>query len=88
LSAVSGVEVRVIPYTGFSPVRPRQSVYGLHSANLRGDILGGLTAAVIALPLALGMGVSSGAKAVAAVYGAVSAGLFAAGDDLDKKVVG
>ena len=35
-------------------------VHGLHFKNLRGDFFGGLTAAIVALPLALAFGVSSG----------------------------
>ena len=31
-------------------------IHGLHFNNLRGDLLGGLTAAVVALPLALAFG--------------------------------
>ena len=31
-------------------------IHGLHRRNLRGDLLGGLTAAVVALPLALAFG--------------------------------
>lgn len=46
--------------------------------NLRGDIFGGLTAAVIALPMALAFGVASGAGPVAGLYGAVLVGFFAA----------
>ena len=46
--------------------------------NLRGDIYGGLTAAVVALPLALAFGVSSGAGPVAGLYGAIIVGFFAA----------
>ena len=32
----------------------------LGTANLRGDLFGGLTAAIVALPLALAFGVASG----------------------------
>ena len=46
--------------------------------NLRGDIYGGLTAAIIALPLALAFGVSSGAGPIAGMYGAIFVGFFAA----------
>ncbi|MBP0007166.1 MULTISPECIES: SulP family inorganic anion transporter [unclassified Roseofilum] len=46
--------------------------------NLQGDIFGGLTATVIALPMALAFGVASGAGAEAGLYGAVLVGLFAA----------
>ena len=31
-------------------------IHGLHRRNLKGDLLGGLTAAVVALPLALAFG--------------------------------
>src|SRR5210317_497097 len=42
------------------------------------DFTGGLTAAVVALPLALAFGMASGAGPVAGVYGAVLVGFFAA----------
>ncbi|MBD2773793.1 SulP family inorganic anion transporter [Iningainema tapete] len=50
----------------------------IHFRNLRGDIFGGLTTAVVSLPLALAFGVASGAGAVAGLYGAVCVGFFAA----------
>lgn len=50
----------------------------IHTRNLRGDILGGLTAAIVSLPLALTFGVASGAGAEAGLYGAILVGLFAA----------
>ena len=53
-------------------------VGGLHFRNLRGDLFGGVTAAVVALPLALAFGVSSGAGAIAGLYGAIIIGFFAA----------
>ena len=46
--------------------------------NLRGDFYGGITAAVVALPLAIAFGVASGAGPVAGLYGAICVGLFAA----------
>jgi SulP family sulfate permease len=49
-----------------------------HFDNLRGDIFGGLTAAIVSLPLALAFGVASGAGAIAGLYGAVCVGFFAA----------
>jgi SulP family sulfate permease len=45
--------------------------------SLRGDIFGGLTAAVVALPLALAFGVASGAGPIAGLYGAIAVGFFA-----------
>ncbi len=53
-------------------------VNGLHFNNLRGDVYGGLTAAVVALPLAMAMGVSSGVGPIAGMYGAIFVGFFAA----------
>jgi len=53
-------------------------IHGLSFDHLRGDIYGGLTAAVVALPLALAFGVASGAGPVAGLYGAVFVGFFAA----------
>jgi SulP family sulfate permease len=50
----------------------------LKFTNLRGDVLGGLTAAVVALPLALAFGVSSGIGPIAGLYGAICVGFFAA----------
>lgn len=47
-------------------------------SNLRGDLYGGFTAAVIALPLALAFGVISGLGAEAGLYGAIILGFFAA----------
>ena len=48
------------------------------TSNLRGDIYGGLTAGVVALPLALAFGEASGAGPIAGVYGAIIVGFFAA----------
>ena len=46
-------------------------------AALRRDAFGGLTAAVVALPLALAFGVASGAGPIAGLYGAIATGFFA-----------
>ena len=45
--------------------------------NVRGDFLGGLTAAVVALPMALAFGIASGAGASAGLWGAILVGFFA-----------
>ena len=45
---------------------------------LRGDIFGGLTSMVLALPVALGFGIASGMGASAGLYGAIIVGFFAA----------
>ena len=49
--------------------------YDFHT--LRGDVFGGLTATVVALPFALAFGVASGLGAAAGLYGAIAVGFFA-----------
>ena len=46
--------------------------------HIKGDLFGGLTAAVVALPMALAFGVASGAGPEAGLWSAVLIGLFAA----------
>ncbi|HDY7907837.1 TPA: SulP family inorganic anion transporter [Vibrio vulnificus] len=46
--------------------------------NLKGDLFGGVTTAIISLPLALAFGVASSAGAEAGLWGAILVGLFAA----------
>ncbi|ARD45859.1 SulP family inorganic anion transporter [Colwellia sp. PAMC 21821] len=46
--------------------------------SLKGDIFGGVTTAIISLPLALAFGVASGAGAEAGLWGAILVGFFAA----------
>ncbi len=55
-------------------------VHGLHLRNLRGDLLGGVTAAVVALPLALAFGNAALGQggAIYGLYGAVVVGFIAA----------
>lgn len=50
----------------------------LSTKHLSGDLFGGLTAAIVALPLALAFGVQSGMGAIAGLYGAIAVGIFAA----------
>lgn len=45
--------------------------------NIKQNLLGGITAAVIALPLGLAFGVASGLGAAAGIYGAIILGFFA-----------
>ena len=47
-------------------------------ATLRGDILGGITAAIVSLPVALAFGLAAGLDPAAGIYGAISVGFFAA----------
>ncbi len=55
-------------------------IYGMNLKNLRGDLLGGLTAAVVALPLALAFGNAALGEggAIYGLYGAVVVGFLAA----------
>ena len=43
---------------------------------LRGDLFGGVTSTIVALPVALGFGVASGLGAAAGLYGAIAVGFF------------
>ena len=47
------------------------------TSNMRGDIYGGITTGIIALPLALAFGEASGAGPIAGVWGAIFVGFFA-----------
>lgn len=55
-------------------------IHGFHLRNIRGDVLGGVTAAVVALPLALAFGNAALGEggAIYGLYGAVIVGFFAA----------
>lgn len=55
-------------------------IKGFHTRNLRGDLLGGVTAAVVALPLALAFGNAALGQggAIYGLYGAIVAGFLAA----------
>ena len=55
-------------------------IHGLHFNNVRGDLLGGLTAAVVALPLALAFGNAAlgPGGAIYGLYGAIVAGFISA----------
>ena len=43
----------------------------------RGDLFGGITSTVVALPVSLAFGVASGLGAAAGLYGAIAVGFFA-----------
>ncbi len=50
----------------------------LYLRSFRGDLFGGVTAAVVGLPVALAFGEASGLGALAGIYGAIAVGFFAA----------
>lgn len=52
-------------------------MYILNTSNLRGDIMGGITTGIVALPLALAFGEASGAGPMAGLYGAIIVGFLA-----------
>lgn len=66
------------PASNPTPKRPYKITNRIHFRNIKGDLFGGLTAAVIALPMALAFGLASGAGPVAGLYGAIIVGFFAA----------
>ncbi|HMQ59107.1 MAG TPA: SulP family inorganic anion transporter [Flavilitoribacter sp.] len=47
-------------------------------ANLKGDLFGGITAGIVALPLALAFGAQTELGAISGLYGAISIGILAA----------
>lgn len=55
-----------------------KSILSFNFSHLKGDLFGGITAGIVALPLALAFGVSSGLGPSAGLYGAISIGFFAA----------
>ena len=56
-------------------INPWQNIKTLHT-NIRGDILAGITVAIIALPLALAFGEISQLGPVAGIWGAIAGGLI------------
>lgn len=54
------------------------SLHRYKHLTIKGDLFGGVTTAIISLPLALAFGVASGAGAEAGMWGAILVGLFAA----------
>ncbi len=73
---VAGIKTASKSY-GLKPALLRSLQEGYSFDHLRGDLFGGLTAAIIALPLALAFGVASGAGAASGLYGAIAVGFFA-----------
>ncbi len=61
---------------GGADAKPNSGFYD--PANLRLDLYGGVTAGVVALPLALAFGEASGAGPIAGLWGAIIVGFFAA----------
>ena len=51
---------------------------GFDLKHLRGDLFGGITAGIVALPLALAFGAQTEFGAIAGLYGAIALGFFAA----------
>lgn len=65
------------PFRASPPLRLWRSSQRWRSgvlSNWRGDLAGGITTAVVALPLAMAFGVTSGAGAIAGLWGAIVLG--------------
>lgn len=60
--------------SGLTEISPLENIKSLHT-NLRGDILAGITVAIIALPLALAFGEISQLGPVAGIWGAIAGGI-------------
>ncbi len=58
-------------------MRPSDASRLIDTSNIRGDVFGGLTAGIVALPLALAFGEASGAGPIAGIWGAIFVGFFA-----------
>jgi SulP family sulfate permease len=66
----------IVPST---PIQKKSnSIFGLNRQHLKGDLFGGVTAGIVAIPLALAFGVSSGLGASYGIYGAFALGIVAA----------
>ncbi len=61
-----------------STYEERALILNYNLDTFRGDLFGGITAAVVGLPVALAFGVASGMGAAAGLYGAIGVGFFAA----------
>lgn len=55
-----------------------RDIFQLDFSNIRGDFFGGLTAGIVALPLALAFGAQTELGAIAGLYGAIAIGVLAA----------
>lgn len=55
-----------------------QNVWKFDFSNLKGDFFGGITAGIVALPLALAFGEQTELGAIAGLYGAIAIGILAA----------
>ena len=66
------------PPSGTNPVPESKPQPNQEKASMRGDIFGGITAGVVALPLALAFGEASGAGPIAGLWGAIIVGFLAA----------
>ncbi|MEL7021510.1 MAG: SulP family inorganic anion transporter, partial [Bacteroidota bacterium] len=55
-----------------------KNIFKFDFSHIKGDFFGGLTAGIVALPLALAFGLQSGMGAAAGLYGAIFISFFAA----------
>ena len=60
--------------------KSRQRLSGLEYdlGTLRGDVFGGITSAIVGLPVALAFGIAAGLGPLAGIYGAIAVGFFGA----------
>jgi sulfate permease, SulP family len=72
------VRPAAVSLRGLAGLLPRRSDYAGLAASWRGDVLAGVTVGVVALPLALAFGITTGLGAQAGLVTAIVAGLVAA----------
>lgn len=58
--------------------KQNNTILGIDFSHFKGDLFGGITAGIVAMPLALAFGVSSGLGPSAGLYGSIFVGFFAA----------
>jgi sulfate permease, SulP family len=75
---MEAVDARAAVLSRISGLAPRRQDYAGLQASWKGDVIAGLTVGVVALPLALAFGISTGLGAAAGLITAIVAGLVAA----------
>ncbi len=75
--AVATLSVFLSPFFSIVKFPSMQNVFRFDFTNLRGDFFGGITAGIVALPLALAFGAQTELGAIAGLYGAIAIGILA-----------
>ena len=68
-------KIKIFIKNSLKEISPYSNIKSLHT-NIRGDVLAGITVAIIALPLALAFGEISQLGPIAGVWGAIAGGII------------